>query len=102
MHRPHAGYDRRDHRPGEFVNDLAKGRVLLRRTADDGERPDRPRPVVHLAHAEDGEVVLEAVVPEVVAERALRLGEVRLDLAADAEVALGRDRGPAGLRDDKA
>ena len=31
-----------------FVDDLAERRVLLRRPADDGERPDRPRPVVDL------------------------------------------------------
>ena len=43
VNRVHAGHHRRDDRAGQFVDDLAEAGVLLRRPADDGERPDRRR-----------------------------------------------------------
>jgi cysteine desulfurase len=67
-----AGHDRRNDRAGQLMDDRAERGVLLRRPADDGERPDRPGPVVDRLDRHHRERVRQAVVAEVVAERALR------------------------------
>src|SRR5690606_24546912 len=67
------------------------GRVLLRRTADHGEGPDRIPPMVDAMHAQHGEVVAQAVVAEVVAEGTLGLFLVGVHRAGDDEVRIGGD-----------
>ncbi len=68
--RVHAGDDRRQDRPGEVVDQLAERGVFLRRSADDGERPDGAGPVIDGVDVEHGKVVRQAVIAEMVAERA--------------------------------
>ncbi len=91
MHGMNAGQDGGDDGASEFVDDLAEDRVFLRRAADDGERPDGTVAVIDALDAEDGEVVLQAVVAEVVAEGAFGQELVGDDGAADAEVGIGVD-----------
>src|SRR5690606_37528614 len=86
-----AGNHRGDGGAGEFVDELAEGGVFLRGAADDGEGPDGIVPVVDAVHVEHGEIVLEAVVAEVVAEGAFGQQALGIDRAADAEVGLGVD-----------
>ncbi len=50
-----ARQDRRNHRAGELVNELAEDRVFLRRPADDGERPDRVVAVIDVLDAQHRE-----------------------------------------------
>ena len=57
-------------RAGQLVNQLAEDRVFLRRPADDGERPDRAVAVIDVLDAQHREIVLQAVVAQVIAERA--------------------------------
>ena len=67
--------------------------VLLRRPADHRERPDRVLAVVDLLDAQHREVVRQAVVAEVIAERALRAcARVGIDRADQAEVGVGVHR----------
>ena len=87
--RVQAGNDARDDGAGQLVDELAERRVLLRRPADHRERPDRPGPVVDRVHRHHREVVRQAVVAEVVAERPLGLGRGRVDGAGDDEVRFG-------------
>ena len=72
-----AGQDGRDERAGQLVDQLAERGVLLRRPADRGERPDRAGAVVDPLDPEHGEVVGQAVIAEVVAERPLGLAARR-------------------------
>src|SRR5216683_5717758 len=88
----HARHDRRNDRASQFMDDLTEARVLLRRTAYDGERPDGAGSVIDSLNVEDGEVVSETVVTEVVAERALGQEFVRFDRTYNAEIHLGRNR----------
>ena len=71
---------------------LAEAGVFLRRPADDRERPDRVRPVIDVLHVQHRKVVGEAVVAEVIAERAFGQLPRRIDGAGDAEIGLGRHR----------
>ena len=91
-----AGHHGGDHRAGQLVDDRAEAGVLLRRPADDGERPDRVRAVIDGLDVQDGKVVRQAVVAEVIAERPFGQLPVGIDRADDAEVGLGGD-GQAGL-----
>ena len=86
----HAGDHGRDDRPGQLVDQLAERRVFLRRPAHRGERPDGALAVIHPLDSQHREVVGQAVVAEVVAERPLGLPHVRVDRAGDHEVGLGR------------
>ena len=74
-----AGDDGGDDRAGQLVDQRAERGVLLGRAADRGERPDRPVAVVDALDAQHGEVVREAVIAEVVAERALGLAACGID-----------------------
>src|SRR5690606_9548406 len=76
---------------GDLVDQLSEGRVLLRRPADHGEGPDRIAAMPNLLDAQEGEIVDEAVVAEVIAERAFRSGLARVDRAGDDEVGIRRD-----------
>ena len=67
-------------------------RVLLGRAADRREWPDRTRAVIDPVDAEHGEVVRQAVIAKVVAERPLGFACVGIDRAADHEIGLGRHR----------
>ena len=60
----------------------AELRVLLRRPADDGERPDRPVAVVDALDVQHRERVGQAVVAEMIAERAFGKLLLRIDRAA--------------------
>ena len=102
-----AGDHRRDDRPGQLVDELAEGRVLLRRPADDGERPDRVLAVVDRLDAQHGEVVGQAVVAEVVAERPLGLAARagrsvpvmhEVGLGGHGQAAVGGDHGARAAR----
>ena len=88
----HAGQHGGNHRAGELVDQLAEHRVFLRRPADDGERPDRVAAAVHCFDLQHREGVREAVVAEVIAERAFGEQAIGVDRADDAEVAVGVDR----------
>ena len=59
--------------PVKLVDQLAERRVFLRRAADRRERPDRPGAVVDAVDPEHREIVGQAVIAEVVAERPLGL-----------------------------
>src|SRR5438105_2759444 len=85
------GHDGGNHRTRDVVNDLAKAGVLLRGPADDGERPDGTGPVKDGLHVQHGEVMLEAVIAEMVAERPLRKLAQGIDGADNAEVGVGED-----------
>ena len=87
-----AGEDGRDQRAGQLVDQLAERGVFLRRAADRGERPDRAGAVIDPLDPEDGEVVRQAVIAEVVAERPFGLAGVGVDGADDGEIGLGGDR----------
>ena len=87
-----AGEHRRDDRPGQLVDDCAERRVFLRRPADDGERPDRAVAVIDALDVQHREVVRQAVVAEVIAERPFGQLRVGIDRAGDAEVGVGGDR----------
>ena len=90
MDGPHAGDHAGDDRPGQLVDQGAEGRILLGRPAHRGERPDGTVAVVDPVDAEHGEVVGEAVIAEMVAERTLGLASIRIDGPRDDEVGLGR------------
>ena len=75
----HAGDDAGDDRAGQLVDQLAEGGVFLRRPADRGERPDGAVAVVDALDPEHGEVVREAVIAEVVAERPFGLATGGID-----------------------
>ena len=86
----HGGNDR----AGQLVDQLAERRVLLRRTANGRERPDRVladgtrhRPASPGSRA-------SAVIAQVVAKRAFGLGGAGVDRAGDHEVGLGGERQP--------
>ena len=82
MNRVHAVHHRRNDRPGQLVNDLAETGVFLRRPAHHGERPDRIGAMPDLFHVQHRKRMLEAVVAEMIAERALGQLQVRIDDAA--------------------
>ena len=69
MHRVHARDHRRNDRAGDFVNDLAKRRILLRRPPDGRERPNRPIAMRDRLDVEDRKIVRETVVAEMIAKR---------------------------------
>jgi hypothetical protein len=73
------------------VDQRAEARVLLRRPAHHSERPDRIAAVVDAVHVHERERVHQAVVAEMVTERAFRLRLVRPDHAGDDEVGVGGD-----------
>ena len=65
-----SGHHGGDHGAGQVVNDLAEAGILLRRPADYRKGPDGLGAVVDSLDLEDGEVVHQTVVAEVVAEGA--------------------------------
>ncbi len=67
----HAGERDGNHRLGQLVNELSERGVLLGRPPYDGEGPDRVIAMVDRLDLENGKLVSEAVVPEVIAERPL-------------------------------
>jgi hypothetical protein len=91
VNRAHAGQQRRDERPGQLVHELAEDAVFLGRAADHGEGPDRVAAVVDAADVQHREIVLEAVVAEVVAEGPFGLELAGMDFAQDAEIRVGTD-----------
>ena len=98
---PHPGDDARDDRPRQFVDQLAEGGVLLRRPSDRRERPDGPRAMVDAIDPEHREVVPEAVIAEVIAERTFGLATIGIDGPGEDEIGLGRHGEPAVGRDHR-
>ena len=74
------------------VDEVAEAGVLLRRPAHHGEGPDGAGAVIDALDVQDGKVVRQTVIAQVVAERPLRQQPLRIDGAGDAEIGLGRDR----------
>ena len=98
-----AGQDGRDEGAGQLVDEHAEGRIFLRGAADAREGPDGALAVVDALDAEDGEVVGEAVIAEVVAEGALTLamrsGSIVPMMTKSASAGIGRPpRGSATIR----
>src|SRR3954469_2205015 len=89
MDADHAGQHGWNHRAGELVNELSEDGVFLRRAADDGEWPDGTVAVVNVFDAQNREVVLQAVVAEMVAEGTFGKQFIWDHCAADAEVGIG-------------
>lgn len=87
-----SGDDRGNDRAGDLVDDLAKARVFLRRSADHRERPNRAVAMKYLLDTQHGKVVREAVVTQMITERAFWFETVRIDGAHDAKVGFGGDR----------
>src|SRR5215831_12369736 len=85
-------YNGRDDRTGQLMDDGTEPCVLLRRPADDGERPNRSFPVIDALDVQHREIVLQAVVAEVIAKRPLGQRALRIDGTNDAEISLGRNR----------
>ena len=73
----------------QLLQQVADEEVLLARLAHDGRRIDRVTPVSHRFHVEDGVVVLQRVVPVVIAEGAFRAALARWDVADQRELGLG-------------
>ena len=71
----HGGNDR----ACQFVDQGAKGRILLRGTAHRRKWPDGALPVVHVLDSQNRKFVPQAVIAEVVTERSLRLVQSRVD-----------------------
>jgi hypothetical protein len=97
------GSTRRNHGAGQLVDELPERGVFLRRPADDRERPDGIAAMMDRRHLQHGKLVGQAVVAQVVAERAFGLlWRRRIDIAADAEVGVGIQRqgrpGASGIR----
>src|ERR1043166_8993400 len=92
VHGVYAWNDCRDDRPRQLVDDGAETSILLRRPADDGEGPHRVTAMVDLLHVQHWERVLQAVITEMIAERALGELLVRIDGAGDTEIGFGGDR----------
>ena len=76
-------------RAGEFVDDLSERGVFLRRPAHDRERPDRPVPVIDFLDFHHWEIMLVAVIAQMVAERAFGQSFLGIDPAGDAKIGLG-------------
>ena len=74
------------------MDELAEGGVLLRRPADDRERPDRARAVIDCSTCSTGKIVRQRVVAQVIAERPFGQLPLGIDVAGDAEIGLGHDR----------
>src|SRR5262245_47798781 len=87
----YAAHDRRNHRPREFVNKRAKGRVFLRWPTHHGERPDGIGPMPNTIHRQHRKRMRETVVAEVIAERPFRK-QLATNCAGDANISIGSDR----------
>ena len=90
--RMHAFDHRRNGRSGDLVNDLPKRCVLLRRSSNNGEWPDRIASMVNRINVHHREVMLQAVITEMVAERAFGKLPVGINCAGDAEVRIRNER----------
>ena len=83
------------------MDQLAEDRVFLRRAADHRERPDRVAAVIDVLDPHHREIVGQAVVAQVIAERPFGLEPRGVDVAGDAEVGLGVDGQLAGAADHR-
>ena len=91
MHIAHALKNLRHQRPCEFMDKVAKDRILLRRTAHGGKGPDGTFAVVDGVHLEYREVMREAVIAHMVAKRPFRLA-LGQHVPADAKIRLREHR----------
>ena len=71
------------------MNEFAEGGVFLRRPADNGEGPDRALAVIDGIDVQHGKFVRQAVISQVVAERAFGQGLAWIDGARNAKVGFG-------------
>ncbi len=92
MHAFDAGNHRGDHRPRQFVDDLAEGSVFLRRATHHRERPNRPFAVIDFLDFHHGKIVPIAVIAQMISERSFGQRFVGIDPARDAEIGLGINR----------
>ena len=98
VNRLHPRQHRRDHRPGEFVDQPAELRILLRRPPHHRERPNR------IAATGDGldfqyrKRMRQAVVSQMIAERPLGQQSLRIDRAANAKIRIGQQRQADAVR----
>jgi hypothetical protein len=99
MHRMDPGHFLGNHRAHQLVDQLAEERIFLRRAADHGERPERPRAVVDVLDPHHGKIVGQTVVAQVVAKWALGQFVLGFEVAGEAEVGLGVDRQLIGAAD---
>ena len=79
---------------------LPKGRVFLRWPSHDGKRPDGAFAVIDGRDFENGEVVREAVIAEVISERAFgKRSPLWIHAPSDDKVRFGRDGKTVATRD---
>ena len=83
------------------MNEGAEGGVLLRWASHGGEGPDGSRPVVNRFHPQNRKIMSQAVIAEMVAERAFGKSPLRLDRAGNDEIGFGRHRQAARQRDHR-
>src|SRR5438046_2572065 len=87
MHGFHSGQYRGNYIARQLVNELAKRRILLRRSADDGERPYGALAMIDTLDPQHWKLVREAVIAQVIAEGTFRLlGGARIDAADNAKI----------------
>jgi hypothetical protein len=83
----------------QVMDELAERRVLLRWSSHHRKGPDGPLSTPDPINLENGKVVLQAVVAQVIAKRAFREQAARVDRATQAEICVSIDRKTAGLCD---
>ena len=88
MHFLYPGYFIRYGVAGHLMDQLSETRVLLRRTTDDRERPDGILASINLVYPHQGEGMLQAVISEVIAERAFRFHFAGMDLTGDHKIGI--------------
>ena len=81
----------RDHWAGDFVDEVAKCGVFLRRATNDGEWPDGVFAVVDVFDVQDREFMGKAVITKVITKRAFGFGFAGVDRAGDDKVGVGGD-----------
>ena len=79
----------RDHGARQFVNEFSERGVFLGRAADDGEGPDGVLAVIDGIDAQNGKLVRQAVISQVIAEWAFRQGFARDYFPRDTEIGFG-------------
>ena len=86
-----AGDFGRDDGSGDFLDQGAKGGVFLWGSSDDGEGPNGVFAMIDMMDLEEGEIVFEAIVAKMIAERPFGFCLIGIDGSGDAEVGIGGD-----------
>ncbi len=90
MHSFDSRHQVRDCRTGHFMDKGPKSRILLGRTANRGEGPDRIWAVINMSHPHDRKIMSQAVIAQVVTKRTFRTGLIRKNVTTETEVSLRR------------